>query len=80
MKHGKQTHQGEGKKNGREKEYCDEDGAADEATETSWPASLEFVIINVNTYTANAVRNMYAPVSKGGGLVDISMPADSEDS
>jgi hypothetical protein len=38
--------------------------------------------INVNIYhvPANAVRKMCAPVSKGGDLVDISMPADSEDS
>ena len=29
---------------------------------------------------ANPERNMWAPVSKGGDLVGISMPADSEDS
>ena len=36
----------------------------------------------VSTYNVpvNTARNVYAPVSKGGDLVGISMPADSEDS
>lgn len=48
--HSKQTHQGEGEKDGYDEEYRDEEGAADEATETSRPASLEFVAMDVNIY------------------------------
>ena len=75
----KQTHQGEGEKNGYDEEYRDEEGAADEATKTSRPASLGFVtgMSAYTTFPPTRFEKMCTPVSKGADLVDISMPADS---